>query len=150
MTTFDRHGLASVHVAGEHRSRPLLSRKCVVDPSSVGRLSAPFPRFSFRQVSMRRATASCPSSLRRSVTTPYRPPTRTTSNRQRVSASFGGQERRNGLRHPQALALSIIRGSPAGGTEGREPSLHVDGLYGVVTERRREEGQDAVARRILT
>ncbi len=45
MTTFDRHGLASVHVAGEHRSRPLLSRKCVVDPSSVGRLSASVPSF---------------------------------------------------------------------------------------------------------
>jgi len=28
--------------------------------------------------------------------------------------------------------------------------VRVGGLYGVVTERRREEGQDAVARRILT
>ena len=28
--------------------------------------------------------------------------------------------------------------------------VRVSGLYGVVTERRREEGQDAVARRILT
>ena len=30
------------------------------------------------------------------------------------------------IRHPQAVALSCIRGSEAGGTEGREPSLHVD------------------------
>ena len=30
------------------------------------------------------------------------------------------------IRHPQAAALSVIRGNEAGGTEGREPSLHVD------------------------
>ena len=29
-------------------------------------------------------------------------------------------------RHPQAVPLSFIRGSPMGGTEGRGPSLHVD------------------------
>ena len=45
MTTFVRHGLASVHVAGEHRSRLLLSRKCVVDPSSVDGLFAYVPSF---------------------------------------------------------------------------------------------------------
>jgi len=30
------------------------------------------------------------------------------------------------FRHPQAVPLSCIRGSEGGGTEGREPSLHVD------------------------
>ena len=84
------------------------------DPSSALRSEAepdcppPFPRFSFRQVSMRRVTASCPSSLRRSVTTPYRPPTRTTSNRQRVSAGFGGQEGRGCLRIP-AFPVHVAR-----------------------------------------
>ena len=30
------------------------------------------------------------------------------------------------IRHPQAVPLSFIRDSEAGGTEGREPSLHMD------------------------
>ena len=29
-------------------------------------------------------------------------------------------------RHPQAAALSVKIGNKAGGTEGREPSLHMD------------------------
>ena len=30
------------------------------------------------------------------------------------------------IRHPQAVALSVKIVSKAGGTEGREPSLHMD------------------------